>query len=120
MKISEVAARTQLSIDTIRFYERTGLCPPIDRDASGQRKFSAVDLDWFNLLAALRDTGMPTKQMRYFAQLYKDGDATIHLRKELLQQHAKQLEVQQMKLKQCKKLLQLKLALYDSKSWGTK
>ena len=113
MKISEVAARTQLSIDTIRYYERSGLCPPIERDLGGRRDFSAVDLDWFTLLSALRETGMPTRQMRRFAQLYQHGDETIAERRKLLEQHANRLEEQQMKLEKCHQLLAKKLALYD-------
>ena len=45
MNISEVAERTQLSADTIRFYEKSGICPPIARDSGGRRRFSAIDLD---------------------------------------------------------------------------
>jgi DNA-binding transcriptional MerR regulator len=115
MNISEVAAHTQLSVDTIRFHEKSGICPPIARDPGGRRRFSAIDLDWFILLAALRETGMPIRQMRQFAQLYQSGDATIAQRKHLLLQHREQLEIRKLKLKECKSLLDKKLALYDRK-----
>lgn len=63
MKISEVSEHTELSISTIRFYEKSGLCPFIERGADGKRAFSKTDADWLELLASLRATGMPMAGM---------------------------------------------------------
>ncbi|WP_245834397.1 MerR family DNA-binding transcriptional regulator [Yoonia maricola] len=54
MKLSEVADRTGLSTPTIRFYEKSGLCPSIERGPNGKRRFSATDSEWLMLLASLR------------------------------------------------------------------
>ena len=113
MKIAEVATKSGLSIDTIRFYEKSGLCPPIQRGPDGQRRFSPENLDWFILLASLRETGMPTRQMKHFANLYRQGDASVAERKQVLLDHAAHLKVQQTRLANCRTLLDHKLALYD-------
>ena len=113
MRISEAATQCGLSIDTIRFYERSGLLPPIDRGPDGRRRFSAVDVDWLTLLASLRDTGMPMKTMRHFAGLYRQGDDTIPQRKKVLLEHARHLDRQRGALDRCAAILAHKLQRYD-------
>ncbi|WP_371170676.1 MerR family transcriptional regulator [Aliiroseovarius sp. 2305UL8-7] len=113
MKISEVSERTGLSISTIRFYEKSGLCPFIKRDPSGDRHFSETNTDWLALLASLRTTGMPLSEMRVFAELYASGDETIPERKAALLAHRQRLELRQAELDRCRKILERKLQRYD-------
>lgn len=112
MKISEVAELTGLSISTIRFYEKSGLCPFIERGANGKRRFSKTDADWLDLLASLRATGMPLSEMRVFADLYASGDSTIPKRKAALLAHRQNLEVRQAELERCRTILDRKLQKY--------
>lgn len=113
MTISEVAKRTGLTISTIRFYEKSGLCPFIQRGSDGKRVFSGTDADWLALLASLRATGMPMAEMRAFADLYSSGDDTISERKAALLAHRESLEVRQAELDQCHAILNRKLQRYD-------
>ena len=113
MKIAEVAKHTGLSISTIRYYERSGLCPPIARGVDGKRRFTATDLDWLLLLSSLRETGMPTADMRKFSALYRSGDETIPERKKALLNHRQSLADRQAALERCRDILDRKLAKYD-------
>ena len=113
MKIAEVATKCSLSIDTIRYYEKAGICPAIQRGSDGKRHFSHENLDWLILLSSLRETGMPTRKMKKFAGLYQQGNATVSERKKMLTEHEKHLELQQIRLAKCKTLLSRKLARYD-------
>lgn len=113
MRISEAADQSGLSVDTIRFYERSGLLPPIERGPDRQRRFSALDVEWLILLASLRDTGMPMKTMRHFAGLYRKGDETIPERKDLLLEHGEHLERRRAALDRCADILAYKLKRYD-------
>lgn len=113
MKISEVSERTGLSISTIRFYEKSGLCPFIERGTDGKRAFSKTDADWLELLASLRATGMPMVKMRAFADLYASGDDTIPERKAALLAHRQGLEDRQAELDRCHTILNRKLQRYD-------
>lgn len=113
MKISDVATTCGLSIHTIRYYEKVGICPKIYRGADGNRSFSPENLEWLTLLAALRDTGMPIEKMKRFAALYKQGDDAVLERKQLLQEHQTALDIQQKQLDQCKVLVSKKLSIYD-------
>lgn len=118
MKISEIAARTGLSIATIRYYEGTGLCPAILRGADGQRRFSVKDLDWLALLSSLRETGMPMAEMRIFAALYHAGDDTVTDRKAMLLAHDRRLAERQDQIDRCRRLLAVKMARYDEIAGG--
>ncbi|MEP6068107.1 MAG: MerR family transcriptional regulator [Paracoccaceae bacterium] len=113
MKISEVAGKSGLSIDTIRFYEKSGICPAIARGTDGIRRFSPENLEWLILLGSLRETGMPTAQMKHFANLYQVGDRTVSARKSMLVAHAQELERHHRRLDECQALLARKIAKYD-------
>ncbi len=113
MKISEAAARCGLGIDTIRFYERSGLLPPVARGADGKRRFSPGDVDWLILMASLRETGMPMERMRRFAELYRRGDDSISERRRMLVDHAATLAARRAGLDRCAALLAAKLKRYD-------
>ncbi|MEM7724500.1 MAG: MerR family transcriptional regulator [Pseudomonadota bacterium] len=114
MKISEVSALSGLRISTIRYYEKSGLCPQIKRSADGRRAFSKTDADWLQLLASLRATGMPMADMRAFAALYAAGNKTIPERKTALLAHQERLDARQAELDQCRAILARKLQAYDA------
>jgi DNA-binding transcriptional MerR regulator len=83
--ISEVVACTGLSAHTLRWYERIGLMPHIDRSHTGQRRFTNKDLDWLAFVGKLRLTGMPVADMVRYAELVRLGDHTRADRRELLE-----------------------------------
>jgi DNA-binding transcriptional MerR regulator len=83
--ISEVAAFTGLSAHTLRWYERIGLMPHVDRSHTGQRRFSNRDLDWLAFVGKLRLTGMPVADMVAYAEMVRAGDATYADRRALLE-----------------------------------
>lgn len=83
--ISEVAAFTGMSAHTLRWYERIGLMPHVDRSNTGQRRFSNRDLDWLAFVGKLRLTGMPVADMVTYAELVRAGECTEPQRKALLE-----------------------------------
>ncbi|UUU34239.1 MerR family transcriptional regulator [Streptomyces sp. CA-210063] len=82
--ISEVVVLTGLTAHTLRWYERIGLMPHIDRSHTGQRRYRNRDLDWLDLVGKLRLTGMPVADMVRYAELVREGDHTYTERFELL------------------------------------
>lgn len=85
--ISEVVATTGLSAHTLRWYERIGLMPHVDRSHTGQRRYTNRDLDWLDLVGKLRLTGMPVADMVRYAELVRAGEHTFPEREELLTAH---------------------------------
>jgi DNA-binding transcriptional MerR regulator len=89
--ISEVAESTGFSLDTLRWYEREGLLPRVERDSSRRRRYSPRDVALLRTLARLRRTGMPTKEMREFTRLTTEGTATHGQRLALLAAHQERI-----------------------------
>ena len=114
MRISEAAKACGLSPYTIRFYEKSGMLPKIDRGVDGQRRFNQHHIDWLTLLYWLRETGMPLKQMRRFTALAKAGDESVAERRQILLDHADALKAQRALLKKCESILAIKIASYDA------
>lgn len=82
--ISETATLSGLSAHTLRWYERIGLMPHVDRSHTGQRRFTNRDLDWLDLVGKLRRTGMPVADMVRYAELVREGEHTFAERLQLL------------------------------------
>ena len=110
LTIQQVAERTGLSIDTLRYYERIGLLEPVGRTQSGHRRYTQHDLDWIDLLIRLRSTGMPRAQMVRFTQLRRQGPATLTERRIMLEQHQSFLEQHMQELEQHMHVLRQKIA----------
>ena len=85
--MSVATARTGLSADTMRYYERQGLLPPVARSGGGQRRYMQVDLDRLSFLMTLRETGMSIAVMRQFAALRRQGEAGRPARLSMLLKH---------------------------------
>jgi DNA-binding transcriptional MerR regulator len=98
--IQQVAQQTGLSIDTLRYYERIGLLEPVGRAQNGHRRYTQHDLAWIDLLIRLRNTGMPRAQMVRFAELRRQGSATLTERRLMLEQHQHSLEQHMATLQQ--------------------
>src|SRR6478609_1060972 len=83
--ISEVVAFSGLTAHTLRWYERIGLMPHVDRSHTGQRRFSNRDLDWLAFVGKLRLTGMPVADMVRYAEMVREGDHTSRERQAMLE-----------------------------------
>lgn len=92
LTIAQVAERTGLSHDTLRYYEKAGLIERVGRTTGNQRRYDAADLAWLEFLLRLRETGMPIAEMQRFATLRARGDATVPDRLAMLREHRAGLE----------------------------
>ncbi|MFG2448525.1 MerR family transcriptional regulator [Streptomyces sp. M41(2017)] len=110
--ISEVAAYTGLSAHTLRWYERIGLMPHIDRSHTGQRRYSNRDLDWLGLVGKLRLTGMPVADMVRYAEMVRAGDHTYRERYELLEATRRDVKVRIAELQDTLAVLDRKISFY--------
>ncbi|MUT66973.1 MerR family transcriptional regulator [Paenibacillus sp. NEAU-GSW1] len=97
--ISEVAKRTNLSIYTIRYYDKEGLLPFLDR-RGGTRVFHENDIDWIDLICCLKNTGMPIKEIRTLIKHCTDHNAVLEKGIDILKRHKQNVE-QQLKEMQC-------------------
>ncbi|MFE5482424.1 MerR family transcriptional regulator [Streptomyces sp. NPDC056527] len=112
--ISEVAALTGLSAHTLRWYERIGLMPHVDRSHTGQRRFSQRDLDWLAFVGKLRLTGMPVAGMVRYAELVREGDHTRDERRELLESTRRDVLARITELQDALAVLDIKIGHYGT------
>ena len=112
MKIGELAKRTDLSAHTLRYYERIGLLPVADRDASGRRDYDASILVWIEFLHRLKTTGMPIREMLRYAELRAAGDHTGPDRRMILEAHRKKVRTHLADLQAALLVLDTKIDTY--------
>lgn len=89
--ISEVAQKTNLSVYTIRYYDKEGLLPFIDRE-NGTRVFRDYDVAWIDLICCLKNTGMPIKDIRQLAECCKDYESVVAQGVNILKRHKEKVE----------------------------
>ncbi|HLL36091.1 MerR family transcriptional regulator [Streptomyces sp.] len=114
--ISEVAAFTGLTAHTLRWYERIGLMPHIDRSHTGQRRYTNRDLDWLDLVGKLRLTGMPVADMVRYAELVRAGDHTYDERRELLETTRQDVLARIAELRDTLAVLDRKIDIYSERT----
>ena len=84
--ISEAAARMHLSAPTLRYYDKEGLLPFVDRSANGVRVFKESDFEWLRLIECLKATGMPIRDIKQFIDWCLEGDATLPQRRDMFRE----------------------------------
>ncbi|MEL7105553.1 MAG: MerR family transcriptional regulator [Pseudomonadota bacterium] len=117
MQIGEVAAASGLSIDTIRFYDKSGMLPDLPRDPKGWRRFTPDALNWLEIIARLRRTGMPLDDIKAFASSAQGPGADAReaqlRRLQLLTAHRERLARQRADLDACEAYLDMKISVYS-------
>ncbi len=84
MTIAEVSKKVNLSADTLRYYERIGLIPEVNRTESGIRNYTEKDLGHLEFIICFRNAGVSIETLIEYMRLYKQGDSTLEARKQLL------------------------------------
>ncbi len=112
LTVQQVAARTGLSPHTIRYYERIGLIPSVERAANGHRRYSTEDIGWIEFLKCLRSTGMPLAEMQRYVALQQMGELTAADRLALLEAHRDRLQTQIQQLHTFLEKIEAKIRYY--------
>ena len=92
--ISQVAEKMNLTAHTLRYYDKEGLLPFVDRTESGIRSFKDSDFDWLNIIECLKAAGVPIKEIKIFIDWCMEGDSTIEQRYNLFLERKKIVEEQ--------------------------
>ncbi|MBS1480891.1 MAG: MerR family transcriptional regulator [Christensenellaceae bacterium] len=108
--IGEAAQRMHLSAPTLRYYDKEGLLPFVDRSAGGARMFKESDFEWLRLIECLKSTGMPIRDIKQFIDWYMEGDTTLPQRRDMFYERRRAVEAQI-------ETLQATLDMIDYKCW---
>ena len=85
LRIGDLARATGTTVETIRYYERIGLIPRVNRNQSGIRDFTEKDCGWVEFIKCLRSAGLPIELLIEYVSLFQQGDdETMLTRKAIL------------------------------------
>jgi DNA-binding transcriptional MerR regulator len=113
MKIAEVSDRYSISPDTLRYYERIGLLPPVNRNESGIRDYTELDLRRVEFIKCMRSVGLPIEVLIEYFKLVQGGEQTIEARKEILIEQRAQLVAKIGEMQATLDFLNYKISVYE-------
>jgi DNA-binding transcriptional MerR regulator len=113
MTIAEVSEKFAISQDTLRYYERIGLIPGVNRNKSGIRDYTEEDCNWVEFIKCMRGAGLPIEILIEYVRLFQQGDETIKARKGLLIEQRKQILARMESMKKTLERLDYKIASYE-------
>jgi DNA-binding transcriptional MerR regulator len=112
--ISEVAKELNLTVYTLRYYDKEGLMPFVERTASGTRLFKESDIDALKVIECLKSTGMPIKEIKNFIDWCSEGDSTLQQRYDMFMERKASVEAQMEELKKTMELIEHKCSYYKT------
>ncbi|EDK32385.1 Transcriptional regulator [Clostridium kluyveri DSM 555] len=113
--IAEVSQKYDITADTLRYYERVGLIPPVNRSASGIRNYTEEDCNWVGFIKCMRSAGLSIEVLVEYVTMFQQGNSTIKARKELLIEQRRQLIERINEMKQTLERLDMKIDGYEEK-----
>ena len=113
MTIAEVSRKYDISADTLRYYERIGLIPPVPRTRGGLRDYGEESCGWIQLMKCMRAAGVQIEALIEYVDLFQQGDATLDARKALLVEQRDQLVSRMAEMQASLALLNQKIDRYE-------
>jgi MerR family transcriptional regulator, aldehyde-responsive regulator len=114
MRISEVSQQCDISADTLRYYERVGLLPPVNRSESGIRDYSDLDVRRVEFIKCMWTAGLPVEVLIEYYRLVQQGDGTMEYRKAILVEHRAEIKARMAELQKTLDLLDYKISFYEN------
>ena len=112
--IGEAANMIGISAFTLRYYDKEGLLPFVQRTASGKRLFKDTDLEWLALIECLKTTGMSLKDIKRFVDWVEEGDASLGKRHTLFLERKAAVERQIAVLQKALEKINYKCLYYET------
>ncbi|MGJ7912456.1 MerR family transcriptional regulator [Neobacillus sp. LXY-1] len=112
--ISEVAKELNLTVYTLRYYDKEGLMPSVERTPSGTRLFKESDIAALKVIECLKSTGMPIKEIKTFIDWCSDGDSTLQQRYDMFLERKAHVEAQMEALKKTLEVIEHKRLYYKT------
>ncbi len=113
MNIKQVSEEMGISADTLRYYERIGLIPPVNRTKGGIRDYTEEDLKWVDFTICMRNAGLSIESLIEYIRLSSEGEATVFERRKLLIEESELLTKKIAEMQECLERLQGKIKKYD-------
>lgn len=112
--VGEMAKLLGVPTSTLRYYDKEGLLPFVERSPGGMRMFQEKDYEWLQVINCLKKTGMSLKDIREFIDMAMQGDETIEPRLALIRQQRDAVEAQLNELQETLAVLEFKCWYYET------
>lgn len=118
--VGEAAKLLGVAPSTLRYYDKEGLLPFVERSGGGIRRFKDIDIECLNIIECLKKTGMPLKDIKMFLDMVAAGDSTIRDRLALFQKQREAVTAQMRELQDTLDIIDYKCWYYEmAKDAGT-
>ena len=113
MTIKEICEKYNLTADTLRYYERVGVIPTVNRTKGGIRNYTEEDENWVENAVCMRSAGVPIEMLIEYVRLFREGDSTLQARRDLLAEARVGVQEQLDKYQSTMDRLNYKISRYD-------
>lgn len=118
--VGDMAKRLGVAPSTLRYYDKMGLLPFVERSHNGIRCFKETDIEWLRVIECLKKTGMCLADIKCFVEMSMRGDDTIDERLALIVKQRESVKAQLEDLNKTLKVLEYKEWYYNTaKKSGT-
>lgn len=111
--VGEMAKKLHMAPSTLRYYDKEGLLPFVERSESGNRMFKDSDMEWLAVIECLKQTGMSIREIKCFIDWCVEGDSSINKRLNLIRQQREAMEEKMQQLSQTLTMLHYKEWYYE-------
>ena len=113
MTIAEVSATFDLTQDTLRYYEKVGLIPKVNRTSGGIRNYTQYDCGWIEFIKCMRSAGVQVEALVKYVKLFEQGENTAEERKQILIRERDRIAAQVADMQSTLDRLNVKIERYE-------
>lgn len=112
--IREVAEKMGVTVPTLRYYDKEGLLPFVDKKPNGTRVFKDEDFQWLSIITCMKNSGMPIKDIKKFMDFCNGGDNTLKERLEIFIERKEAVQKQMEELNKVMETINHKIWYYET------
>ena len=112
--IKQVADKMGVTVPTLRYYDKEGLLPFVDKKPNGTRIFKDADFQWLNIISCMKNSGVPIKDIKKYMDLCSEGDGTLKERLEIFIERKEAVQKQIQELNKVMETINHKIWYYQT------
>ena len=111
--IQDISKKTGLTISTLRYYDKEGLFPNLERKESNYRVFTELELETLKIIACFKKAGLSISEIRKYMELIQKGDETLKERLDIMVHQKEALEKQKKEIEESIACVEWKISYYE-------
>ena len=111
--IQDISKKTGLTISTLRYYDKEGLFPNLERKESNYRVFTELELETLKIIACFKKAGLSINEIKKYMVLIQKGDKTLKERLDIMVHQKEALEKQKQEIEESIACVEWKISYYE-------